>query len=139
MARTRCWCSSDQSAKLDALRSASGNKTERLLGYYWHADVTPPVNPLGRSFKSQVWGWRYLVMPKRLIERRLPRISRPIQTDEADLGISYARADAILAQQLLLGYTRGDCRTRIVALSAARVDDVPEAPPSDDRDGVDTA
>jgi len=106
MARTRMLVLFDQSAKLDALPIGTGNKTERLLGYFtWHADDTPPVNPLGDLFKSQVWELaRYLGVPKRLIEKAPTADLEADQTDEADLGISYARADAILAQ-LLLGYT----------------------------------
>jgi NAD+ synthase len=96
----------DQSAKLDALPIGTGNKTERLLGYFtWHADDTPPLNPLGDLFKSQVWELaRYLGVPERLIEKAPTADLQADQTDEADLGITYARADAILAQ-LLLGYS----------------------------------
>jgi len=103
MARTRMLVLFDQSAKLDALPIGTGNKTERLLGYFtWHADDTPPVNPLGDLFKSQVWELaRHLGVPKALIEKAP---SADLVADEADLGISYARADAILAQ-LLLGYS----------------------------------
>jgi len=106
MARTRMLVLFDQSAKLEALPIGTGNKTERLLGYFtWHADDTPPVNPLGDLFKSQVWQLaRYLGVPKALIEKAPSADLVADQTDEADLGISYARADAILAQ-LLLGYT----------------------------------
>jgi NAD+ synthetase len=106
MARTRMVVLFDQSAKLDALPIGTGNKTERLLGYFtWHADDTPPVNPIGDLFKSQVWALaRYLGVPKRLIEKAPTADLQADQTDEADLGISYARADAILAQ-LLLGYS----------------------------------
>ncbi|MFY9665413.1 MAG: NAD+ synthase [Candidatus Cybelea sp.] len=106
MARTRMVVLFDQSAKLDALPIGTGNKTERLLGYFtWHADDTPPVNPIGDLFKSQVWELaRYLGVPKRLIEKAPTADLQADQTDEADLGISYARADAILAQ-ILLGYS----------------------------------
>ena len=106
MARTRMLVLFDQSAKLDALPIGTGNKTERLLGYFtWHADDTPPVNPLGDLFKSQVWELaRHLGVPKALIEKAPSADLVADQTDEADLGISYARADAILAQ-LLLGYS----------------------------------
>jgi NAD+ synthetase len=106
MARTRMVVLFDQSAKLDALPVGTGNKTERLLGYFtWHADDTPPVNPIGDLFKSQVWELaRYLGVPKALIEKAPTADLQADQTDEADLGISYARADAILAQ-ILLGYS----------------------------------
>jgi len=106
MARIRMVVLFDQSAKLGALPVGTGNKTERLLGYFtWHADDTPPVNPIGDLFKSQVWALaRYLGVPQQLIEKAPTADLQSNQTDEADLGISYARADAILAQ-LLLGYS----------------------------------
>jgi len=106
MARTRMVILFDQSAKLGALPIGTGNKTERLLGYFtWHADDTPPVNPIGDLFKSQVWELaRYLGVSQVLIDKAPSADLEADQTDEADLGITYARADAILAQ-LLLGYT----------------------------------
>jgi NAD+ synthase len=106
MARTRMLVLFDQSAKFDALPVGTGNKTERLLGYFtWHADDAPPVNPIGDLFKSQVWRLaRYLGVPEPLIEKAPSADLEADQTDEADLGISYARADAILAR-LLEGYS----------------------------------
>jgi NAD+ synthetase len=106
MARTRMVVLFDQSAKLDALPVGTGNKTERLLGYFtWHADDTPPVNPLGDLFKTQVWALaRYLGVPQALIDKAPSADLEADQTDEGDLGITYARADSILAQ-LLLGYS----------------------------------
>jgi len=106
MARTRMVVLFDQSAKLDALPVGTGNKTERLLGYFtWHADDTPPVNPIGDLFKTQVWELaRYLGVPQVLIDKAPSADLEADQTDEGDLGITYARADAILAQ-LLLGYS----------------------------------
>jgi NAD+ synthetase len=106
MARTRMLVLFDQSAKLNALPIGTGNKTERLLGYFtWHADDTPPVNPIGDLFKTQVWELaRYLGVPQALIDKAPSADLEANQTDESDLGITYARADAILAQ-LLLGYS----------------------------------
>lgn len=106
MARTRMLVLFDQSAKLNALPVGTGNKTERLLGYFtWHADDTPPVNPLGDLFKTQVWALaRYLGVPAKLVDKAPSADLEADQTDEGDLGITYARADAILAQ-LLLGYS----------------------------------
>jgi NAD+ synthase len=106
MARTRMLVLFDQSAKLDALPIGTGNKTERLLGYFtWHADDTPPVNPLGDLFKTQVWDLaRFLGVPAALIDKAPSADLEADQTDEGDLGITYARADAILAQ-VLLGYS----------------------------------
>jgi NAD+ synthetase len=128
MARTRMTVLFDQSAKLGALPVGTGNKTERLLGYFtWHADDTPPVNPLGDLFKTQVWKLaEYLGVPRRLIEKAPSADLEAEQTDESDLGISYARADAILAQ-LLLGYSDAQLVERgfapdDVALVRRRVD-----------------
>lgn len=106
MARTRMLVLFDQSAKLGALPVGTGNKTERLLGYFtWHADDTPPVNPIGDLFKTQVWALaRYLGVPPAIVEKAPSADLEADQTDEGDLGISYARADAILAQ-MLLGYS----------------------------------
>lgn len=128
MARTRMTVLFDQSAKLGALPVGTGNKTERLLGYFtWHADDTPPVNPLGDLFKTQVWALaQYLGVPRKLIEKAPSADLEAEQTDESDLGISYARADAILAQ-LLLGYSDAQLVERgfapdDVALVRRRVD-----------------
>jgi NAD+ synthetase len=108
MARTRMTVLFDQSARVGGLPIGTGNKTERLLGYFtWHADDTPPLNPLGDLFKTQVWALaRYLGVPQRLVDKAPSADLEADQTDEADLGITYARADAILAQ-LLLGYDDG--------------------------------
>ena len=102
MARTRMVVLFDQSAKYDALPVGTGNKTERLLGYFtWHADDTPPVNPIGDLYKCQVWELaRFLGVPRELIEKAPSADLQADQTDEADLGITYAKADAILARML---------------------------------------
>ncbi len=106
MARTRMLVLFDQSAKLGALPVGTGNKTERLLGYFtWHADDSPPVNPLGDLFKTQVWALaRYLGVPDEIVNKAPTADLEANQTDEGDLGISYARADAVLAQ-ILVGYS----------------------------------
>jgi len=105
MARTRMLVLFDQSAKLGALPIGTGNKTERLLGYFtWHADDTPPINPLGDLFKTQVWELaRYLGVPAAVVEKAPSADLEANQTDEGDLGIRYPRADAILSS-MLLGY-----------------------------------
>ncbi|MEO6835384.1 MAG: NAD+ synthase [Candidatus Tumulicola sp.] len=128
MARVRMAVLFDQSAKLDALPVGTGNKTERLLGYFtWHADDTPPLNPLGDLFKTQVWALaRYLGVPQALIDKAPSADLEAEQTDERDLGITYARADAILSQ-LLLGYNDAQLVERgfapaDVALVRQRVD-----------------
>ncbi|MFL5496594.1 MAG: NAD+ synthase [Gemmatimonadales bacterium] len=105
MARTRMITLFDLSAGHRALPLGTGNKTERLLGYFtWHADDSPPVNPLGDLFKSQVWTLaRHLDLPEVIVSKPASADLITGQTDEGDFGISYHRADAIL-HWILLGY-----------------------------------
>jgi NAD+ synthetase len=98
MARTRMIALFDLSAKHNALPLGTGNKTERLFGYFtWHADDAPPINPLGDLFKTQVWTLaRYLGVPDAIISKPPTADLVVGQTDEGDFGISYAKADEIL-------------------------------------------
>ena len=109
MARTRMLVLFDQSAKLEALPIGTGNKTERLMGYFtWHADDTPPLNPIGDLFKTQVWALaRHLGVPERIVAKAPSADLEANQTDESDLGITYLEADRILAL-MLAGY--GDAK-----------------------------
>ena len=105
MARTRMITLFDLSAAHQALPIGTGNKTERLFGYFtWHADDSPPVNPIGDLFKTQVWALaRHLGVPDVIVEKPASADLIKGQTDEGDFGISYPRADAIL-HWILLGY-----------------------------------
>ena len=105
MARIRMSVLFDLSAKYRALPLGTGNKSERLLGYFtWHADDSPPVNPIGDLFKSQVWDLaRHLGVPRAIIDKPATADLVRGQTDEGDLGLSYARADSIL-NWLVHGY-----------------------------------
>ncbi|HYW54135.1 MAG TPA: NAD+ synthase [Dongiaceae bacterium] len=105
MARMRMLILFDQSARRNALPVGTGNKTERLMGYFtWHADDTPPVNPIGDLFKTQVWALaRHLGVPNEVVDKPPSADLEANQTDEGDLGITYAKADRIL-NLILLGY-----------------------------------
>ncbi len=105
MARMRMITLFDLSAELQALPLGTGNKTERLFGYFtWHADDSPPVNPIGDLFKSQVWALaRHLGVPDVIVSKPATADLIQGQTDEGDFGISYPRADLIL-HWLLQGY-----------------------------------
>jgi NAD+ synthetase len=105
MARTRMITLFDLSAAHRALPLGTGNKTERLLGYFtWHADDSPPVNPIGDLFKTQVWALaRHVGVPDVIVSKPASADLIKGQTDEGDFGISYPRADAIL-HWILLGY-----------------------------------
>lgn len=108
MARMRMITLFDLSAKYNALPLGTGNKTERLLGYFtWHGDDAPPVNPLGDLFKTQVRALaRHVGLPQIVVSKPATADLVHGQTDEADLGISYDKADRIL--HWLLEGLRGD-------------------------------
>jgi len=113
MSRTRMITLFDLSAKHRSVPLGTGNKTERLFGYYtWHADDSPPINPLGDLYKSQVWALaRHLGVPAEIIDKPASADLIQGQTDEGDFGISYARADELL-NWLLNGWTPQDLLAR---------------------------
>jgi len=119
MARMRMITLFDLSAKYHALPLGTGNKTERLLGYFtWHGDDAPPVNPLGDLFKTQVLQLaRHLCVPDAIVSKPASADLVSGQTDEQDLGISYDRADPILHWLL-----HGDAPEHIEALGFERQD-----------------
>ncbi len=106
MARMRMIILFDHSQKLRAIPIGTGNKTERLFGYFtWHADDSPPVNPIGDLFKTQVWQLaRHVGVPSVIVDKPASADLIVGQTDEADMGISYPHADRIL-HYLLQGYS----------------------------------
>ena len=113
MARMRMIALFDLSAKHHAIPLGTGNKTERLFGYFtWHADDSPPINPLGDLFKTQVWALaRQLGIPEAVVGKAPSADLVVGQTDENDFGISYAKADELL-NWLLSGYSPDDLVAR---------------------------
>jgi NAD+ synthase (glutamine-hydrolysing) len=113
MARMRMIALFDLSAACRALPLGTGNKTERLFGYFtWHADDSPPINPLGDLFKTQVWTLaRHLGVPDPIVSKPPSADLVVGQTDEGDFGISYAKADEIL-NWMLSGYSEADLEAR---------------------------
>ncbi|HKK28502.1 MAG TPA: NAD+ synthase [Gemmatimonadota bacterium] len=112
MARQRMIVLFDQAARHDGLPVGTGNKSERLLGYFtWHADDSPPINPLGDLFKTQVWALaRAVDVPESIVEKPATAELVVGQTDEEDLGVSYPEADLILHHLL-----RGSSPERLVS------------------------
>lgn len=117
MARMRMIVLFDHSQKLGCIPIGTGNKTERLFGYFtWHADDSPPVNPIGDLFKTQVWQLaRSLGVPDIIVSKPASADLIVGQTDEADFGISYPQADRILFF-LVQGYST----EQVVALGFPR-------------------
>jgi NAD+ synthetase len=103
----------DLSARHKAVPLGTGNKTERLFGYFtWHADDSPPINPLGDLFKTQVWELAKHLGVSDVVVAKPPSADLVVgQTDESDFGISYAKADDIL-NWMLNGYSEQDLVAR---------------------------
>jgi NAD+ synthetase len=106
MARMRMIVLFDQSENFRALPIGTGNKTERLFGYFtWHADDSPPINPLGDLYKTQVWKLsRYIGVPSVIVDKPASADLIVGQTDETDFGIKYEQADRVLSY-LVRGYS----------------------------------
>jgi NAD+ synthase (glutamine-hydrolysing) len=108
-ARFRALVLWDQAARLHALPLGTGNKSERLLGYFtWHADDSPPINPVGDLFKTQVWALaRHLGVPDEVVDK--PPSADLVQGihDEDEIGVRYEIADRIL-HWTLEGFSRDD-------------------------------
>ncbi len=98
MARERMIVLYDLSARENALVIGTSNKTEALLGYgTLFGDMACALNPLGDLYKTQVWQLASaLGIPKKLITKKPTADLFEGQTDEADLGFSYADADQLL-------------------------------------------
>ena len=76
----------------------AGNKSELMVGYVtkW-GDGGVDLLPLGDLYKTQVWGLaRELGVPQEVVERPPTAGLWPGQTDEGEMGITYAVLDAIL-------------------------------------------
>jgi NAD+ synthase len=88
----------DASAALPALVVGTSNKTELLLGYgTMFGDLASALNPLGDLYKCQVRELaRHLGVPNVVVDKAPSADLWPGQTDEGELGFTYAEADAVL-------------------------------------------
>lgn len=98
MARTRMAILYDRSAAWQGLVIGTSNKSEMLLGYgTLFGDLASAVNPLGDLYKTQVRQLAKAVgVPQVIIEKKPSADLIPEQTDEGDLGFTYADVDQVL-------------------------------------------
>jgi NAD+ synthase len=98
MARERMIVLYDLSSREQGLVFGTSNKTEILLGYgTLFGDLASALNPLGDLYKTQVWQLaRELGVPAPVIEKKPSADLWAGQTDEGDLGMTYAEADRLL-------------------------------------------
>jgi NAD+ synthase len=98
MARERMSILYDHSAVLRALVLGTSNKTELFLGYGTiYGDLASAINPIGDLYKTQVWSLaRALGVPPGIVDKRPSADLWAGQTDEDDLGFTYADVDELL-------------------------------------------
>jgi NAD+ synthase len=98
LARLRMIVLFDTAKRLAALVAGTGNKTETWLGYStWYGDSACSFLAIGDLYKSQVWQLaEWLKLPAAVIAKDPSADLWPGQTDEGELGITYAEADRIL-------------------------------------------
>ncbi len=98
MARARMAVLYYLSAAWGGLVVGTGNKTEVLIGYTTHfGDDACAFDPVGDLYKSQVRQVAVdLGVPERIIAKPPSADLWPGQTDEADVGFSYADLDRLL-------------------------------------------
>ncbi|NOT28855.1 MAG: NAD+ synthase [Planctomycetes bacterium] len=98
LARCRMTVLYDLSVEWRGLVIGTSNKSEILLGYstQW-GDGAHALNPLGDLYKHQVYQLaRFLDLPREVIEKSPSADLFEGQTDEAELGFTYAEADRVL-------------------------------------------
>lgn len=88
----------DISARESALVLGTSNKSELMLGYGTiYGDLASALNPIGDLYKSEVFELaKYLDVSKSIISKPPSADLWDGQSDEADLGYTYAQLDAVL-------------------------------------------
>jgi NAD+ synthase len=111
MARARMIVLYDQSEVFGGLVVGTGNKTEILLGYTTlYGDSACALNPLGDLYKTQVRQLAHaLGVPEAIIQKPPSADLWKDQTDEGELGFTYAEVDQLLYLLVDQRYTPEDC------------------------------
>lgn len=107
MARQRMIVWYDRSAAIRGLVVGASNKTELLLGYgTLFGDMAAAVNPIGDLYKTQVRQLAaYLGVPQPIIDKPPSADLWVGQTDEGEMGLTYAEVDRLLMMLVDERYT----------------------------------
>lgn len=111
MARQRMIILYDQSVAFKGLVVGTGNKTEILLGYTTlYGDSACAINPLGDLYKTQLRQLaRALGVPDAIVDKPPTADLWAGQTDEGELGYTYAEVDRLLFLLVDQRYTPAEC------------------------------
>ena len=101
----------DQSEAFKGLVVGTGNKTEILLGYSTiYGDAACAINPIGDLYKTQLRQLAsYLGVPDVIIEKAPSADLWAGQTDEDELGFTYADVDRLLYLLVDQRYSPEEC------------------------------
>ena len=111
MARCRMIVLYDQSSAFNGLVVGTSNKTEILLGYSTlFGDSASAFNPIGDLYKTQVRQLAAaLQIPAAIIQKAPSADLWADQTDEGELGFTYAEVDKLLYLLVDERYTPEEC------------------------------
>ncbi len=111
MARARMIALFDQSAAFQGLVIGTSNKTEILLGYSTiYGDSACAINPIGDLFKTQIRQLAKALQVPIAIQEKAPSADLWAgQTDEGELGFTYAEVDRLLYLLVDERYSPTDC------------------------------
>lgn len=111
MARCRMIVLYDQSSAFNGLVVGTSNKTEILLGYSTlYGDSASAFNPIGDLYKTQVRQLAAaLQIPAAIIKKAPSADLWADQTDEGELGFTYAEVDKLLYLLVDERYTPEEC------------------------------
>jgi NAD+ synthase len=101
-ARERMTVLYDQSAAFGGLVAGTSNKSELLLGYGTQfGDMASAINPIGDLYKTQLSELaRHLDVPASILSKAPTGDLWIGQTDESELGFSYAEVDRLLVMMV---------------------------------------
>jgi NAD+ synthase len=124
MSRERMSILYDRSMEHRALVMGTSNKTELLLGYgTLYGDMASALNPIGDLYKTQVYALaRSFGLPQSVLTKAPSADLWVGQSDEDELGLTYATVDVVLYNMI----DERRSREEMVALGfdAALIDDV---------------
>ena len=111
MARMRMIVLYDQSSVFNGLVVGTSNKTEILLGYSTlYGDSACALNPLGDLYKTQLRQLaKAMNVPQVIIDNAPTADLWAGQTDEGELGFTYAEVDKLLYLLVDERYTPAEC------------------------------
>ncbi len=97
-ARMRMAILYDKSAELNALVIGTSNKSELMLGYgTLFGDLASALNPIGDLYKTEIFEFaKFLQIPRSIIQKPPSADLWHGQSDEKELGFSYAEIDPVL-------------------------------------------